>query len=257
MKILASLVILGLIGFVSPVFAESPIVSPYTGDMYSAILQTPEFKIDTSEFGSTGEIIIDVIFENPTTKKYGINWVYETSTPDYTPDPVEFYEKYKTQRMFYISIKDITSEENQKLHENQFIVITKDPFIATQYNEKSTDFEVEVLDIDSLIEKQGIGQKIETTLRLSSPELIAEHDYEVILWTSSRTIDPLTFTLPVIQERVVNTPTPFKGIQTEEPVKEIPNWVKDIFDFYASGSIGDSELIGALQYLIKEGIIKV
>ncbi len=41
------------------------------------------------------------------------------------------------------------------------------------------------------------------------------------------------------------------------PVREalIPPWIKDLFGFYVEGSIGDVEIITALQYLIQEGII--
>ena len=37
----------------------------------------------------------------------------------------------------------------------------------------------------------------------------------------------------------------------------IPDWVKTIFIFYAEGNITDKDLIGALQYLIQQGVIKV
>ena len=37
----------------------------------------------------------------------------------------------------------------------------------------------------------------------------------------------------------------------------IPEWVTNIFRFYVEGKISEDELIGALQFLIKEGILKV
>ena len=37
----------------------------------------------------------------------------------------------------------------------------------------------------------------------------------------------------------------------------IPSWVKALFGFYAEGGISDADLINALQFLIKEGIITV
>ena len=47
----------------------------------------------------------------------------------------------------------------------------------------------------------------------------------------------------------------------QEPLQEqeskLPEWVKNIFIWYAEGQVGEDELINALQYLIKEGIIKV
>ena len=37
----------------------------------------------------------------------------------------------------------------------------------------------------------------------------------------------------------------------------IPKWVKGIFSMYAQGQLSDSDLVQALQFLIKQGIIKV
>ena len=37
----------------------------------------------------------------------------------------------------------------------------------------------------------------------------------------------------------------------------IPSWVKTLFGYYAEGGISDADLIGALQFLIQEGIIIV
>ncbi|MFZ1077919.1 MAG: hypothetical protein WAN47_10875 [Nitrosotalea sp.] len=41
------------------------------------------------------------------------------------------------------------------------------------------------------------------------------------------------------------------------PQSKIPAWVKNIFIWYGRGSISDDELIGAIQFLIHQGIIKV
>jgi len=43
----------------------------------------------------------------------------------------------------------------------------------------------------------------------------------------------------------------------EEPKQKLPDWVRNIFIWYAEGQIGEDELIGALQFLINEGIIEV
>ncbi len=46
----------------------------------------------------------------------------------------------------------------------------------------------------------------------------------------------------------------------EEPEEEpelIPAWIKQLFQFYVDGIISDKELIGALQYLISQGVIPV
>ena len=51
-----------------------------------------------------------------------------------------------------------------------------------------------------------------------------------------------------------------KSISANATAKEtpkIPDWVRNIFVWYAEDKIGEDELIGALQFLIKEGIIKI
>lgn len=42
-----------------------------------------------------------------------------------------------------------------------------------------------------------------------------------------------------------------------EPKSKIPEWIKSIFAFYLDEKINDEELVKALQFLIKEGIIEV
>ena len=37
----------------------------------------------------------------------------------------------------------------------------------------------------------------------------------------------------------------------------IPHWVKAVFAYYAQGNLSDGDLIKALQFLIKQGIINV
>ena len=260
MKILASLLVVFAVvfGYAGEVDAEPNILSD--GSVETTILLTPEFDVDISEFADTGEIILNIKFENTGSQFHGVKWVYEDY--DYenkiTPDPVEVYEKYADERRFYIYILD---EDGKKLDIKSMTVTSNDDFILPHgITEKYDDrFVVEVLDIDELASfSSSLKAKIETTLRLSSPELVAEKNYELDVWADlSAPGEPIIITLPTIQETTTPEPTPSEIIPTEEPVKEIPNWVKDIFEFYSSGSIGDSELIGALQYLIKEGIIKV
>ena len=261
MKVLvSSILVLGLIGFVVPLaFAEPQIL--FDGSVHTAILLTPEFEVDTSEFGSTGEIILDVKFERSPDNWDGLTWV--TEDYDYeneiAPNSVEVYEKYESQRMFFISIKDVTNEEKQKLKKNQFVVTSNDQFIESRYNENHDNFEVEVLNIDNIVRDGSVKETkiIQTQLRLSSPELIVEKDYEILIWTDTRSTDPVRITLPTIQETPTPEPTPSGIIEVEEQIKEIPEWIKGIFGFYYKGEMGDSELIAALQYLIQEGIIEV
>jgi hypothetical protein len=42
-----------------------------------------------------------------------------------------------------------------------------------------------------------------------------------------------------------------------EPTKKIPNWVKNIFVWYANDQVSEIELLNAIEYLINEGTIKI
>jgi hypothetical protein len=62
-------------------------------------------------------------------------------------------------------------------------------------------------------------------------------------------------TLPTIPSTQPTPPTP---IPTPPPSPaKIPNWVKGIFGMYAQGQLSDNDLVQALQFLIKQGIINV
>ena len=74
--------------------------------------------------------------------------------------------------------------------------------------------------------------------------------------------DPGLYTIKATQgKNSVETQFWFKfdGGPIPEPEQEskLPKWVKNIFIWYAEGQVGEDELINALQYLIKEGIIIV
>ena len=42
---------------------------------------------------------------------------------------------------------------------------------------------------------------------------------------------------------------------TQEGIKKIPNWVRNIFVWYASEQISEDELLHAIKYLVQQGII--
>ena len=44
---------------------------------------------------------------------------------------------------------------------------------------------------------------------------------------------------------------------TEESTKKIPNWVREIFIWYAAEQITESDLLGAIQFLVQQGIIEL
>ena len=44
---------------------------------------------------------------------------------------------------------------------------------------------------------------------------------------------------------------------TEESIQKIPNWVREIFIWYAAEQITESDLLGAIQFLVQQGIIEL
>ena len=44
---------------------------------------------------------------------------------------------------------------------------------------------------------------------------------------------------------------------TEESIQKIPSWVREIFIWYAAEQIAESDLLGAIQFLVQQGIIEL
>ena len=80
--------------------------------------------------------------------------------------------------------------------------------------------------------------------------------------TATETISLLE-TKPIVQQAVKEEAIETEPILKlepeviEEPEQKLPDWVRNIFIWYAEEQISEDELIGALQFLIKEEIIQV
>lgn len=78
-------------------------------------------------------------------------------------------------------------------------------------------------------------------------------------WVISDIFNPKTklnvsVIIPNEQERDVSeTESP----KIEEPKQKLPDWVRNVFIWYGDGIVSEDEIINAIQFLIKEGIIKV
>jgi len=85
----------------------------------------------------------------------------------------------------------------------------------------------------------------------------SEYDNQVATFDNMvNSIQISTPTQPPAQQPVpapIPTPTPTPMAM---PAK-IPNWVKGVFGMYSQGKLSDADLISALQFLIKQGIINV
>lgn len=78
-------------------------------------------------------------------------------------------------------------------------------------------------------------------------------------WVISDIFNPKTklnvsVIIPNEQERDVSeTESP----KIEEPKQKLPDWVRNVFIWYGDGIVSEDEIINAIRFLIKEGIIKV
>ena len=74
-------------------------------------------------------------------------------------------------------------------------------------------------------------------------------------------VSSLQLSTPTTQTPTITNPTnptaPTSLPTTPGAFGPIPKWVRGIFGMYAQGQLSDSDLVQALQFLIKEGIIKV
>lgn len=82
----------------------------------------------------------------------------------------------------------------------------------------------------------------------------AKGSYDDDLWLVLNDSSGVFFSSGGTQEKRFHL-TPF--LLEDETKQIIPEWVRNIFLWYGQGQIGEDELISALQFLVKEGIIKV
>lgn len=55
-----------------------------------------------------------------------------------------------------------------------------------------------------------------------------------------------------------STPTTSTPVPSTTVIpSKIPSWVKNIFSWYSQGRLSDDELIGAIKFLVQQGIIKL
>jgi len=58
----------------------------------------------------------------------------------------------------------------------------------------------------------------------------------------------------LIKEKIMNVES--KSLKSTE-AKEIPSWIKNNAGWWADGSIDEGSFISGIEFLVKEGIIKV
>lgn len=162
-----------------------------------------------------------------------------------------------------------------------FVIIALSVIVA--YGELSfeTTIENNVLTISGFSDDEFVGVALKQNgmlldtgrATLSNGQFIMQMDidyepgtYELLVGTSDnhQTIEIIIESQAQnIEEEVVDTPyvgnvAPLIEQQViETPVKEIPSWVRGVFEMWTLGQISDVELIEGIKYLISIGVIEV
>ena len=261
MKGLAAILVLGLIGFVIPAFADEQI------EFVSVWLKQPILEVDVSNFSEDNKAVdFSISFKVPTAGGWSDGMYCEMKTAS---DETGKDWRLKGDRQIQIKLTSLNNDET--ILAKEYSTISKGSVEFT-YEEPFSDHTSlklipEELDGVKCIEgqfKNIYGDHLIIEGSLEYDDFSFEQEYKIDTWSAASMEDEVSFTLPSSE----SIPAPMEMPKdTEEEklleskiipeTKEIPEWVKNIFGFYYKGEIGDSELIGALQYLIKEGIIEV
>ncbi len=85
----------------------------------------------------------------------------------------------------------------------------------------------------------------------------SEYDSQVATFDNMVSTIQISTPTQQISQQPVPTPIPTPSPTPLAMPSKIPNWVKGVFGMYYQGKLSDADLIQALQFLIKQGIINV
>ena len=120
-----------------------------------------------------------------------------------------------------------------------------------------------------VIKEKGNGEAGSNVAYMINDEEILENglplqgDYEILISTESGDAHDSTFFSKIESSNPTLESIEEKSIVEEEPdsiIEEatiIPEWIRNIFVFYAEESISDQELINAITFLIEQKIIEI
>jgi len=108
-----------------------------------------------------------------------------------------------------------------------------------------------------LAEEKGVTYRtlIDTEVEMVIPSWIKQ---QVGWWVNSETQDSdfINSMQYLIKERIIILPSVTKSSSSSE-ITTIPPWIRNTAGWWSQDQISDKEFVAAMQYLIKQGIIKV
>lgn len=109
----------------------------------------------------------------------------------------------------------------------------------------ASGYDTQVTNFDNMI----------STIQISTPTTSTQTSPTSTQISQASTSSSASTSIPTPVNPTPAVPTPIPT-PPGEPA-HIPNWVKGIFGMYAQGQLSDSDLVQALQFLIKQGIITI
>jgi len=124
-----------------------------------------------------------------------------------------------------------------------YVFATSEKYVAYVYSTfPSSDFDNHLDEFEDSVKTLSINNLVD--LQYEIPNDLRQRNEERGSETESRTqIDPPSLQLDVGP--------------SDESIQKIPDWVKNTMQWYLDGVISEDEMISAIQFLIKEGIIKL
>jgi len=124
-----------------------------------------------------------------------------------------------------------------------YVFATNEKYVAYVYSTfPSSDFDNHLDEFEDSVKTLSINNLVD--LQYEIPNDIRQRNEERGSQTVSRTqIDPPSLRIDVGP--------------SDESVQKIPDWVKNTMQWFLDGVISEDEMISAIQFLVKEGIIKL
>ncbi len=120
------------------------------------------------------------------------------------------------------------------------------------------EFLVNVDSAPTLVEDADEIWKFDFSIDTSKYDLLTDVEYTVQVTFEDKTVKRPMVVYPTLEQSIIDAGNAKAENTLQSSITlPIPEWIRNIFVFYANDQISDIELINAIQYLIDAKILKV
>jgi|GEM_PF-5032751 len=199
--------------------------------------------------------------------------LYNKDKPLDVIDPNGYFES--------VSVNIVEDGDNKKFAQFEIVFaksLEKSDIVLRSWDEKLRSLDTIIYDAIEVIGSENIvDDTLESVEELIPQDTDLQQDTQAVPewiknnaeWWSQGEIDDATFKKSIqflIQEKIINVPTgPNVSVSkddefVEEEVEQtfqIPKWIKNNAEWWYLGQLTDNEFTKSIEYLVKEGIIKI